>query len=194
MDDYFKDADAYIAKNRIFKEIDVDEYIRERDELVKDVRGRLPDPEVELYECRIALKKDFDRPWGGNDYMFCPEMYCGAIKRKLEHELGEFFENYPDGIPEKPWYTVFPPADVLPFHDAIFVEGEPLELVDPRPEKKKRNWWDKEVLNQERGGIDLGDYSAAFRVDWYLEQTKKHERGTHDCHLNHHYHSVKGRL
>src|SRR5438445_263354 len=97
----FSDADAFIARNRIHKEIDVDEYIRDADQLIEGVRGKLPDPDVDFAYCRIALKKDFDRPWGGNDYMFCPEMYCAAIKRKLEHEVGDFFENYPDGVPEK---------------------------------------------------------------------------------------------
>jgi hypothetical protein len=172
----WSEADAYIARNRIFKEIDVDEYIQERDQLIEQMRGKLPDPDVESVMCRVALKQDFYRPWGGNDYMFCPEMYCTAIKRKLEVEVGEFFENYPDGIPEKPWFTVFPPADMIPYHDAIFDVDDQLEMVDPRPEVKKRNWWDKEAITAEFSRFDPSELSAARRVDWYLKETEKNDK------------------
>ena len=169
------EVDRHIARNRIFKEVDINDYLYLMDQKIEGVRGKLPEPDIEPKMKTLAMKQDWLRPWGGNDYMHCPEMYCNAVKRRLETELSQFFQNYPDGVPEKPWYIVFPPADMIPFHDAIFVDGEKLELIDPRPEIKKRNWWDKDVLLTERFDrrFDPSELSAARRVDWYLRQTEK---------------------
>lgn len=172
----WSEVDKHIMRNRIFKEVDIGEYMEDADWKISKLRGTLPDPSIEPEMLDLGKKLDWKRPWGGNDYMFCPEMYCTAVKRRLECEVGQFFENYPDGIPEKPWFTTFPPAEMIPYHDAIFVEGEAAEMVDPRPEVKKKNWWDKDSLYAEFGSMyctNREDFSATRRVDSYLKQTEK---------------------
>lgn len=167
----WSEVDKHIMRNRIFKEVDIGEYIEEADKQIEDIRGKLPEPDVDREMLDLGKKLDWKRPWGGNDYMFCPEMYCTAVKRRLECELGQFFENYPDGIPEKPWYTIFPPAEMVPYHDAVFEVDDHPELLDPRPEVKKRNWWDKEAIAAEFNEFDPSAMSAERRVDWYLNHS-----------------------
>jgi len=174
-DSYFTDADAFIMKNRVCPEIDIEEYCREADEKISILRyGAGEPPALDRKELNLAIQPDFYRPWGGNDYMHCPEMYCAAIKRKLVFEAAEFSELYPDGVPEKPWYTVFPPLDFIPMHDAVFVEGDQPELLDPKPEpKRKKNWWDEDVIIDEFGMIPNPDYDTVNeRVDWYLNNSE----------------------
>jgi len=89
--------------------------------------------------------------------------------------LPNHYNNFPDGVPEKPWYTIFPPAELVPMHDAVFSEDMQPELLDPKPEPKRiKRWWDEDVLRNEEENT-LKDYNAKFRAEWLVKKWKEAE-------------------
>lgn len=134
-----------------------DDYFQKADEALEKLRGKHKEvPEVEK---KFQNVRD---PWQGRQqtgYIENQDRYC-EIKRR------ESIQQALAGVAQMP-------PEMIVYHDAIFVEGEPVENPEIKlPPKGKSYWWDRDVLEEEfrhRPGLWS---SIQEKIDWYLGQTQ----------------------
>lgn len=173
--DYYMRVRGYDKKNIATPDSSYDEYFRKVDSLVmKRERKDLSDIEIGKDELDWTADWSGRRPKQGNEYIENQEEYCRILKEKLvqrfhNDSLGYWKYGKLCGEP------VFPPADLLPFHDAIFMENEQVpdhELKTKAPPVPKF-WWDHDVLQEE---FKDRKTDVESRVNEYLENSSSEQK------------------